>query len=322
MPKDMPENMPASTRVRYLLIFISFYPALCVATTYYLPSPGEHIVGEVQVITAQENDTLRQIARDYEIGYNALIAANPGITQKPLTKGKKITIPSQYILPNTPYEGVVINLPEMRLYYYPPPQAGHKPVVSTYAIGIGKQGYSMPPGISKITSKTLNPTWTVPKSILSEHTKNGVTHPKTIAPGPNNPLGKHALRLGRTSYLIHGTNKPYSIGMRVSHGCIRMYPEDIEMLFPVIPSGTVVRVIHQPLKSGWHGNALYVEAHSALQDPKKPRDTPDDTMSSFIATPDLEIDDVTRTAIRQASESNLGLPVRVYTPDPAARARY
>ncbi len=302
-----------------LLILLILFPACCPAATFYLPPPNEQVIGETQIITTKENDTLRQIAHDHAVGYNALVAANPSIEKAPLTAGMNITIPNQYILPNAPYEGIVINLPEMRLYYYPPPQAGHKAVVSTYAIGIGKEGYSLPPGISRITSKTVNPTWTVPKSVLDEFSENGTTYPEEIAPGPSNPLGKYAMRLGRTSYLIHSTNQPYSIGMRISHGCIRMYPEDIEMLFPMIPIGTVVRIIHQPVKSGWLGNALYVESHSALQGAEKPNDTPDDTMSSFISMPDLELDKVTRAAIQKVRTENLGLPIRVYTPSPAER---
>lgn len=302
-----------------IILLLLITPAICLSNTFYLPPSGEQLVGEIKDISIKPGDTLKKIAREHGVGFNALVAANPGISEKTLNNRNKLTIPNQYILPNTPYEGIVINLPEMRLYYYPPPQPGHRAVVSTYAIGIGKEGYAMPPGKSKITSKVINPSWTVPKSVITEFAEQGITHPEVVPPGTSNPLGKYAMRLGRTSYLIHSTNKPYSIGMRVSRGCIRMYPEDIDLLFPMVPSGTPVRIIHQPIKSGWKENTLYVEAHNALQEANKPKDTPDKAIHTFISKPDLDIDDVTRAAIKTAREGNLGIPVRVYTPDPAAR---
>lgn len=307
--------MPSQLFIFLLLLT----PAFCLSNTYYLPPLGQQIIGEIKEITTQSGDTLKEIARENGVGFDALLTANPGISEETLTAGTQITIPSQYILPNTPYEGIVINLPEMRLYYYPPPQPGHQAVVSTYAIGIGKEGYAMPPGVSKITSKVVNPSWTVPKSIINEFAERGLSHPETVPPGANNPLGKYAMRLNNSSYLIHSTNKPYSIGKRVSHGCIRMYPEDIELMFPMVSTGTLVRVIHQPIKSGWKENTLYIEAHDALREPNKPKDTPDEIIGSFISKPDLDIDNVTRSAIKTAQEGNLGIPIKVYTPDPAAR---
>jgi L,D-transpeptidase ErfK/SrfK len=156
----------------------------------------------------------------------------------------------------------VINLAELRLYYYP----SDKNQVVTHPLGIGREGWSTPVGETQIIGKKKDPTWTVPESIRKEHEEAGDPLPPVVPPGPNNPLGGYALYLGIQGYLLHGTNKPFGVGMRVSHGCIRLYPEDIEEFYLQVPIGTKVRIINQPYKVGWLDGQLYIEAHRPLNE--------------------------------------------------------
>lgn len=234
--------------------------------TYPLPPHGDGLIGELSEVHVQAGETLHDIARRFGVGINEVMAANPGVDPWLPPAGTRVIVPAQFLLPHGPREGVVVNLPEMRLYYYPPAKTGAAPSVMTFPIGIGSEGRSMPPRMSKIVSKAVDPPWVVPASIRAEHAAQGEFLPKVVPPGPDNPLGRHALRLDFGSYLIHGTNRPFSIGMRVSHGCIRMYPEDIEKLFPEIPAGTPVRIVDQPYKAGWDRGTLYLEAHDPMQE--------------------------------------------------------
>jgi len=236
------------------------------AKTFPLPPDNQALIGQVETIEVSVTDTLLDVARRYSIGFNEMVSANPDVDPWLLEAGQKLVIPSQYILPDAPREGVVVNLPEMRLYFYPPAVPGEPRVVVTYPLGIGSEGRSIPFTYAKITEKKIKPSWIVPESIRAEHAAAGDPLPKIVPPGKDNPLGDYAMRLGQSSYLIHGTNSPYSIGKRVSHGCLRMYPEDIAAFFPLIASGTPVRIIDQPYKSGWSDNALYLEAHPPMKE--------------------------------------------------------
>ena len=166
-------------------------------------------------------------------------------------------------------KGSVINLAQLRVFYYPKVKEGETPVVITHPIGIGKVGWSTPEGTTKVKSKTKNPTWFPPSSVRKEHKKLGDPLPSKVPPGPDNPLGTHMMTLGWPSYLIHGTNKPYGVGMRSSHGCIRFYPEDIALLYDAIPVGTKVHVVNQPFVFGWQSDALYVQAFPVLEDDER-----------------------------------------------------
>jgi L,D-transpeptidase ErfK/SrfK len=157
----------------------------------------------------------------------------------------------------------------MRLYYYPPAAAGAARKVQTYPIGIGREDWPTPLGLAKITEKVANPTWHPPASVRAEHARNGDPLPAVVPPGPDNPLGKHAMRLSKPGYLLHGTHKPAGVGMTVSHGCIRMFPEDIETLFNIVPIGTQVRIVEQNYKVGWLGNTLFLEMHPPPEDSSK-----------------------------------------------------
>ncbi|MEX0451497.1 L,D-transpeptidase family protein [Spiribacter sp. 218] len=236
------------------------------ALTYPLPPPGSDVVGAVQQIEARESDTLLALGRQYGIGYEEMRRANPGVDVWLPGEGTSIIIPSRFVLPNAPREGVVINIPEMRLYHYPEPKKNQRPVVETYPISVGRMDWSTPLGVSRITEKTRNPYWFPPDSILEERAAQGRPLPEAVPPGPDNPLGRHKMRLSIPggAYLIHGTNEPRGIGMRVTHGCIRMFPEDVESLFERLPEGTQVRIVNQPVKAGWLGGNLAIEAHPVL----------------------------------------------------------
>ena len=233
---------------------------------FLLPPEGEDVVGKIQVATAHHSDTLLDIARRYDLGYEEIIAANPGVDAWLPGEGTRVVLPTQFVLPDAPREGLVLNLAAMRLFYYPKPEAGERPVVITHPIGIGREGWQTPEGIMTITHKKEKPAWTVPESVLKERAAAGNPLPPIVAAGPDNPLGDFAMRLSDPLYLIHGTNQPYGVGIRVSHGCVRLYPEDIARLFPLVPEGTQVRIINQPYVAGWLKGQLYLEAHQPLDD--------------------------------------------------------
>lgn len=240
------------------------------ATHRFLVAPGGDVVGHVQVTVARHEDTLPDIARRFNIGYEEIIRANPGVDPWLPGEGRRIALPTRFVLPDAPREGIVINLASMRLFYYPPRQDKQAPVeVVTHPIGIGKVGWQTPEGRTKIVSRVKDPTWTPPQSVRREHAKDGDPLPAKVPPGPDNPLGRHMMRLGWPSYLMHGTNKPYGVGMRASHGCIRLYPEDISRLFEAVPLNTPVTVVNQPYLLGWEGDVLFVQAYGPLEDDER-----------------------------------------------------
>ncbi len=232
-------------------------------------APGSDVVGEVQVIRAHYEDTFTDIARAYDLGYDELVQANPGVDPWLPGTGTRIVLPTQFVLPDAPREGIVLNIGSKRIFYYPRVAAGESPVVVTHPVGIGREGWATPIGSTTVVSKVKNPVWTVPASIRKEHAEAGDPLPARVAAGPDNPLGAYALRLGFPSYLIHGTNKPSGIGMRVSHGCVQLFPEDIESLFSQVPVGTRVQIVNQPQLLGWHAGNLYFEAHPPLEDDQR-----------------------------------------------------
>jgi L,D-transpeptidase ErfK/SrfK len=225
-------------------------------------SDDQDMVGTIAAVYTLENDTLSDIARHFGLGYNDISKANPAIAPWTPAPNSHVLLPLQFILPDAPHKGIILNLANMRLFYYPK-QPSDK--VFTYPVGIGRQGWSTPMGLTRIVAKKANPTWVVPASIHQEHAQKGDSLPSVVAAGPNNPLGLYAMRLGFPRYLIHGTNKPYGIGMQISHGCVQLYPEDIEMLFKNASVGMPVRIIHQPYLTAWHQDMLYLEANEPLQ---------------------------------------------------------
>lgn len=234
--------------------------------TFKFDPDRDDVVGQMQVTKVQGEDTFSDIARRFNLGYEELVRANPGVDPWLPGEGREIVLPTQYILPQAPREGLVINLAQLRVFYYPKRAEGELQTVITHPIGIGKVGWSTPEGTTKVTGKTKNPTWFPPASVRKEHKEAGDPLPSKVPPGPDNPLGAHMMTLGWPSYLIHGTNKPYGVGMRSSHGCMRFYPEDIAELYDDIPVGTKVTVVNQPFVFGWHDDSMYVQAFPVLED--------------------------------------------------------
>ncbi len=296
-----------------MLLALFFLAGQSVAATYPLPIAAEHIIGELQTVPANRDETLFDVAMRHDLGYEEIIAANPGIDPWLPQQGAWITLPTQFILPAAPRRGIVINLPEMRLYYYPTPNPAEQAMVITYPISIGSEGRNLPIGISKIGEKRVKPSWRVPESIRAEHAKEGDPLPAVIPPGPDNPLGQYYMRLDTSSYLIHGTNRPFSIGMRVSHGCIRLYPDNIESLFPLVPTGTQVNIINQPFKAGWQKDALYVEAHAPLSEDKFAPSSSHTTemVSAIINSSQVLLDEMSWEMTRLVADQRQGIPTKI-----------
>ena len=227
----------------------------------YALSGDVDVVGEVRVIEARHEDTFVRLARRYNLGYEELRHANPDVDPWLPGEGTEIVLPTQFVLPQAERRGIVINVPELRLYYFPDDER-----VITHPISIGRQDWRTPLGRTSVVAKAADPTWYPPQSIRDEHAARNDFLPAVVPPGPDNPLGKFALRLGLPGYLIHGTNMPAGVGMRVTHGCIRMFPEDIEALFESVPTGLAVQLVNQPFKFGWGDNGLYLEAHPPLDE--------------------------------------------------------
>ncbi|MDD5267054.1 MAG: L,D-transpeptidase family protein [Methylococcales bacterium] len=236
--------------------------ATTIETHEFQISDDQAMVGKIAAVYTRENDTLSDIARHFGLGYNDISKANPAIAPWTPAPDSRVLLPLQFILPDAPHKGIILNLANMRLFYYPKQPPGK---VFTYPVGIGRQGWSTPMGLTSIVAKKANPTWVVPASIHQEHAQKGDSLPSVVAAGPNNPLGLYAMRLGFPRYLIHGTNKPYGIGMQISHGCVQLYPEDIEILFKNASLGMPVRIVHQPYLTAWHEDMLYLEANEPLQ---------------------------------------------------------
>jgi L,D-transpeptidase ErfK/SrfK len=219
------------------------------------------VVGTLQATIARHEDTLSDIARRFNLGYDEVVNANPGVDPWLPGEGRRIVLPTQFVLPDAPHEGLVVNLAALRLYYFPKAGKDEPREVITYPIGIGMVGWATPTGTTKIVSKRTDPYWTPPNSVRKEHAAEGDILPPRVPPGPENPLGAFAMNLGWPSYLMHGTNKPAGVGMRASHGCIRLYPEDIATLFETIPIGTKVTVVNQPLVYRPQDGVFYVQSY-------------------------------------------------------------
>ena len=235
-------------------------------THYFEVAQGSGIVGYPQRTEIGKDDTLPDIARRFDVGYEEMLTANPGIDPWLPGVGREVVVPTQFILPAAPHEGVVVNVAAMRIFYYPPHKKNEPETVYTHPIGIGKVGWKTPEGSTTIISRQKDPVWVVPKSVRDEHAEDGETLPAQVPAGPDNPLGQYMFRLGWPSYLIHGTNKPYGVGMRSSHGCMRLYPEDIAVFFDLIPIGTKVTVVNQPYLFGWRDGTLYFQAYTVMED--------------------------------------------------------
>jgi L,D-transpeptidase ErfK/SrfK len=232
------------------------------ATSYTVPPSNEALIGKMEYVTANPGDNVVKVAKQYDIGFNAVENANPHVSMdRRFTPGVQLAITTQHLLPSESREGIVINLPEMRMYYF----LGNGQVL-TYPIGIGKIGKTIPITKTAITRKTKNPVWIPPEDIRQFNLEQGIVLPKVMPPGPDNPLGPYAIYMRIPTYLIHSTIFPESVGKRASFGCIRMYESDIEDFFPSIKSGIPVVITNKPVKLGWEDDRLFIEAHEPLEE--------------------------------------------------------
>lgn len=265
------------------------------------PLSSDDVVGSVTTIKSTAADTLVDIARRHGLGYTDVVRANPDIDPWLPGEGAEIVLPTQFVLPDAPRRGIVLNLAEYRLYYFPPAVKGAPTRVVTYPISIGRMDWETPLGRTKVVAKANNPNWYVPESVHQERKDNGDPPlPRVVPAGPDNPLGSRAMRLGLPGYLIHGTNRPAGVGMRVTHGCIRMFPEDIEVFFEQIPVGTPVRIVNQPIKFGYRQGDLMMEAHEILAQPEASDDVAN--TSALVLSP---LSEMTRQFVAFSADKRL-----------------
>jgi L,D-transpeptidase ErfK/SrfK len=293
--------------------------------TFVLESPDQTVIGQPQVVFPTDSDTLSDLARAYGLGYDEIIAANPGVDPWLPGASTPILLPTQYALPNVEHRGVVLNIATKRLFYFPAAEEGEPQQVMTYPIGIGRVGWETPLGETTVVSKARDPHWWVPASVRREHAEMGNPLPNVVPPGPDNPLGHRVLKLDMPGYLIHGTNMPYGVGMRVSHGCVRLYPENIEVLYELVAIGEVVTIINEPYQFGGLDGSLYFEAHAPLEDDTiTPMDRLDALLDMQIDAARMPLNEHLRDHVRELAGKPHGLPIEVFQLDASeylARAR-
>jgi L,D-transpeptidase ErfK/SrfK len=291
-----------------------------------LDSEADEILGEVQITFARYENTFVTIAREYNLGYEALRHANPDVDVWLPGEGTPIYLPTAFVMPDAPRDGIVINAPTMRLLYFTTLAEKtargevERRAVTSHPIGIGREGWATPIGQATVTQKARDPAWYPPASVRKEHAERGDPLPSVVPAGPDNPLGRFAIALSMPGYLIHGTNKPAGVGMRVSHGCIRLYPEDIEALFDRVPSGTPVHIVDQPVLAGWRDGALYLEVHRPLaEDQRDLLVEAERVIAAALARagrPEAAVDDATVAAI-VAERRGIPYPILGAAVDPA-----
>lgn len=305
-----------------IIYFLCLVSNIAFATSFPYPQrPSDNLIGNLpddpKYAYANEEDTLLDIARNFDIGQVEILLANPAVDRWLPGKSTKVKIPNGRLLPATPHQGLVLNLPEFRLYYYPKQIQNHSRTVITHPISIGRVDWDTPLGETRIIAKTRNPVWIPPASIRAEHAAEGDILPKVFPAGPDNPLGLYALRLGVPGYLIHSTNKPYGVGMRVSHGCIRMYPEDIEKLFYKIDTGTPVYIVNQAIKVGWSDNILYIEVYPELEGNQNSFEYRLNNALDLIEQADnMQMPVLDGNALRLALIQSYGIPVAIFKRTP------
>jgi len=291
--------------------FFAVLSGAAVAAEHRLDNIGDQAIGQVGYATVAHDDTFSAIARRHGLGFEEIRLANPDMDPWLPLDGAVVTLPSKHLLPIAPREGVVINIAEYRLYYYGKLE-GSNQVITTFPISIGRQEWLTPLGRAKVVSKRKNPTWFPPKSVIAEHAERGDFLASSVPPGPNNPLGEYSLRLSIPGYLIHGTNRPAGVGMQVTHGCIRLYPENIEWLFPKVPIGTPVMIVNQPYKFAYVGDELFFQAYPSLE--------PEDdayarsltrVMEVFVQVADSTTTKIDWDRIDEAYQKPTGVPVLV-----------
>ena len=252
-------------RHKILTFLLLSMPLSVLAEVYEMPADGNDVIGALTTVDARADDTLLDIARRHGLGYEDIVRANPDVDTWLPGEGTEVVLPTRYVLPPGPRTGIVLNLAEYRMYYFPTPKADEMAIVMTFPMSIGRMDWETPLGRTKVIAKVRNPSWYPPESIRAEHAADGRPLARIVPAGPDNPLGEYAMRLGLPGYLIHGTNRPAGVGMRVTHGCVRMFPEDIGFLFGQVQVNTRVRIINEPVKMGWDNDELVVEVHRTLE---------------------------------------------------------
>ncbi|KOR28579.1 hypothetical protein TI03_04405 [Achromatium sp. WMS1] len=280
-----------------------------------LPPDHVDLVGNIRIVKAKPEDTLLDVARRNGLGLDEIVAANPVVDRWLPAKGNPdIILPTRYILPKVPRTGIVVNSPEKRLYYFSPAETGTPRRVITHPVSVGRVDWRTPIGITKVIVKHKDPVWRPPASIRAEALAKGSPLPEVVPAGPDNPLGRFALRLaiGGGSYLIHGTDKPFGIGMQVTHGCMRLYPEDIESLFEKVPVNTEVNLVNQPIKLGWLADTLFIEITTPLEQDDDTRENFRqiifDHISAEFARRPFKLDSA---ALKKAIVEQTGVPVAI-----------
>lgn len=290
--------------------FMLALPLLAVAVP--AAAIADDMIGQIRIMRTAYEDTLLDVARNNGLGLIELMAANPGVDEWVPGEGTKVVLPTAHILPDAPHRGIVINLAELRLYYFPPD--GSTP--QSFPIGVGRDGFKTPQGQTKIVRKKKGPAWYPTANTRADRPDL----PSVVPAGPDNPLGDYALYLGWPAYLIHGTNMPYGVGRRVSRGCIRLYPENIEYLFGKIPTGTPVTVVNQSVMLGWHDGNLYIEVHPSpeqvdqieeegVADPVPVREQSDP--DRILQAAGDQIERIDWDAVNEALAKRQGIPVRI-----------
>ncbi len=292
------------------------------AGRFVLDSAEQDVVGEVQIIQAREPDTFPDIARAYGLGYDELVQANPGVDPWLPGEGTIIVLPTQFVLPHAPRKGIVLNIAARRLFYFLPAEGDGAQTVIAHPVGIGREGWETPTGTAKVVDKARDPVWYPPWSVQQEHARAGNPLPSVVPPGPDNPLGHRVLQLDMPGYLIHGTNQPYGVGMRVSHGCVRLYPEDIEALYEMVDRGTPVTIVNQPLLYGRRGGEFYLEAHPLMaEDGREPGALLGELMEQARQESGAFAEEHERANAKRAVADARGIPIRVLSRDRNELAR-
>lgn len=257
------------------------------ADSFVLPTDGSTVVGAPRIIIPTQDNTLLDIARQLDVGYHEITWANPGVDVWLPEKNVKVTVPTQYVLPPKPWTGIVVNISQRRLFYFPVPAKGQPAKVITFPVSIAREGWATPLGMTKVAGMHKDPAWFVPKSIQAEHKAAGeIEFPEYFPPGPDNPMGMLAIQLGFPGIFIHGTNRPWGVGMRTSHGCLHLYPEDAAAIFPLVTAGVQVRVIDEPVVVGLQEGQLFLASYEPVEEYGTTKDLT--TRAALALTPYLQ----------------------------------
>ena len=286
---------------------------------HFALSEDQTMVGAPQVVFTRYEHTLSDISREYNLGFDEVRAANPAVDPWLPGEEQPVVLPTHFILPRGPRDGLVLNLASMRLFFYRDTESGRQ--VVTHPIGIGRVGWETPIGSSAVIAKARDPAWYPPRSVRKEHAEMGDPLPAVVGPGPDNPLGRFAMKLDMPGYLIHGTNQPYGVGMRVSHGCIRLYPENIEVVYEQVAIGTKVEIVNQPVLAAWHDGMLFLEAHPALDEDERDQTVEAQAIiEAVMAAQGQPVTTIDQDLVAQVLSERRGIPFPVsrFAPPPDA----